>query len=680
MNEEQKPAALADGAKSKSIGLPTNNRRLKPKDESTDEGPALFSKKKDSPELRNAVLNVGSLDASSRNTVFLQGAKAFSLLQHRDEDTAPVNDTLSVEAADQLDLSTNSDLEIRFLFELAYSTLKYQELFTDLLNHCRFYTQFPELEPHHCLVMIILNDLINNSMDEDNRAGSDVTDPLIIKVKLAIYSCQTKIGARLARHRIRANALTVDSLLPEQVRFKDRISTQMKAYLWVNQLKTSIDAVINHFSADGFMQVEPGQVKQGNVFAIDHHCYDVIVLPPGHTSYLLQSPLYKEGKIILQDKSSCIAPHSITPLIKDDYDVMHVNVGSGLMTAHISSLLANLKCRIWGLTNDNSPQKLRSLQKRMEELDAKNVKLLQEPFLRISSDDSRFKSVKVILLTANCSKSALNNPVDFVVNEGEDMAVLKRLSRGGATPNQLQLLYSEEVSYLKQALQFPSVHAVIYLTRSVDQLENEVVVSNVVEYVNTIQQPSKPPFGIVPPVLQFNADEIENNIGLLGKYIKFDPSDGMNGCFLAIIARELECKRTSLHPMSGQHFSTKTGVRKSNGSKKHYRNSVKNRDSCGGSTWLSTSLGGSILENPKPPCIQRTEKDGEIKDRENGENQTTKSVSYRQSTLKVKTKPQSLTIPRQGRLHSTTIKQATGHRNIFLSEHKKIINHPKPFR
>ena len=85
-----------------------------------DEPEELFPRQKDLSEPSVTVVDVGSLDASSRNTVFLQAAQAFSLLQHRDEDILP---TTAVPSGD-LNLSANSDLEIRFLFELAYSTLK----------------------------------------------------------------------------------------------------------------------------------------------------------------------------------------------------------------------------------------------------------------------------------------------------------------------------------------------------------------------------------------------------------------------------------------------------------------------------------------------------------------------------------------------------------------------------
>ena len=47
------------------------------------------------------------------------------------------------------------------------------------------------------------------------------------------------------------------------------------------------------------------------------------------------------------------------------------------------------------------------------------MKFLQESFLNVEADDPRFKNVKVVLVTADCSKSGIANPIDFIVNEGE---------------------------------------------------------------------------------------------------------------------------------------------------------------------------------------------------------------------------------------------------------------------
>ena len=47
------------------------------------------------------------------------------------------------------------------------------------------------------------------------------------------------------------------------------------------------------------------------------------------------------------------------------------------------------------------------------------IKVQTEAFLEVDTDDNKFKNVKVVLVTADCSKSGIANPIDFVVNEGE---------------------------------------------------------------------------------------------------------------------------------------------------------------------------------------------------------------------------------------------------------------------
>ena len=44
---------------------------------------------------------------------------------------------------------------------------------------------------------------------------------------------------------------------------------------------------------------------------------------------------------------------------------------------------------------------------------------MRENFLEVNIDDERFKHIKVVLVSAECSRSGVANPVDFIVSEGE---------------------------------------------------------------------------------------------------------------------------------------------------------------------------------------------------------------------------------------------------------------------
>ena len=82
------------------------------------------------------------------------------------------------------------------------------------------------------------------------------------------------------------------------------------------------------------------------------------------------------------------------------------------------------------------------------------------------------------------------------------------------------------------------VQAIVYMTRSINESENEHVVSKAVEQVNTLQQ-RKFPWRVVPPVLPFSGNDIEKGVGIVGKFVKFSPSEKNSGCFVAVITREV---------------------------------------------------------------------------------------------------------------------------------------------
>ena len=55
--------------------------------------------------------------------------------------------------------------------------------------------------------------------------------------------------------------------------------------------------------------------------------------------------------------------------------------------------------------------------------------MVNDNFLDVETDDHRFKNVRVILITADCSKSGVTNPIDFIVNEGEGRLSLQEKYR-----------------------------------------------------------------------------------------------------------------------------------------------------------------------------------------------------------------------------------------------------------
>ena len=64
-------------------------------------------------------------------------------------------------------------------------------------------------------------------------------DQNLVDIERAILLMKTKLNAALARSRIRARVLSVDSMLPDTVRENERISSGMRIHCWVNRLNTT---------------------------------------------------------------------------------------------------------------------------------------------------------------------------------------------------------------------------------------------------------------------------------------------------------------------------------------------------------------------------------------------------------------------------------------------------------
>lgn len=477
--------------------------------------------------------------------VYLNGAKVFESLKHstKEERESPYlqrkkQQTLAQKVQELPQLSFDDDQEKRLTFELAFTALKYQMLFEDVLDDCAFFATYPEHMEDLGLVMVILCDYQSRKFQRRTPFQDEVLNPVATDVEDAISECKTKLNAALARHRIKASAPSLDHLLPDAVRSKEAIGSKTPVYAWVNQIKTSISEAIEVFKDEGFTLVNSDEKLTENQFAVDPLCSDVIMFPGEYRDDLVDHDLYKGGKIVIQDKSSCIAPHSIKHLLGDDSDLIHVNVGSGHTTAHIASLMQNSNNHIWAF-GAMSAAESKTIQGQFEKFGIKGVKVPTESFLDIDPDDTKFKSVRVILVTANCSKSGVTNPVDFIVNEGEDMKILKHMSTGEVDMARITELTTQHMNLMKHAMKFSKVQAVVYMTRSVHEAENENVVLKSVEYTNMIQQ-RKFPWRVVPPVLPFSGEEIENKVGIIGKYIKFQPTEKSSACFVAVVTREPE--------------------------------------------------------------------------------------------------------------------------------------------
>lgn len=74
-------------------------------------------------------------------------------------------------------------------------------------------------------------------------------------------------------------------------------------------------------------------------FAKDEHVPDLLLFPPD--TQFAEDPLFKEGKIILQDKASCFPAYILSPPVDDQSAVIDATAAPGNKTSHLCALMQN---------------------------------------------------------------------------------------------------------------------------------------------------------------------------------------------------------------------------------------------------------------------------------------------------------------------------------------------------
>ena len=318
----------------------------------------------------------------------------------------------------------------------------------------------------------------------------------------------------------KAKALLCQDLHLGEINDHQNPMVKFPRYVRVNTLKSDTSAVTSALAKLD---------SQLMVYA-DAHVPDLLVLPPSAASLLHSHHLLKEGKIVLQDKSSCfpalalVHTHSCDTKkgalgeIHDPFwleclessqrgrvDIIDGFAAPGNKTSHIVALLQKelehaqtLRSSLIPLQStvfafDRSSDRIKTLNKRMESLipfysaqhciQSDNnrapevartpqpkiqVQTLHQDFLKIDPSDERWAHVRAILLDPSCSGSGIVNQPDLhVSSKAHDEKEHERLK----TLSNFQLVA------LKHAMSFPHVQRIVYSTCSVNDEENECVVA-----------------------------------------------------------------------------------------------------------------------------------------------------------------------------------------------------------
>ncbi|XP_028347832.1 putative methyltransferase NSUN7 isoform X2 [Physeter macrocephalus] len=313
----------------------------------------------------------------------------------------------------------------------------------------------------------------------------------VVEVENLLNSFKTKLAAALARCRIKHDALSIYHILPETVRNQELRASTLPLYAWINTCKISPEEVYHSLKKKGYNKVKSVLHIDNKVFAVDQHCYDVLIFPSHLKSDLLNTDLFKDYNLVFQDKSRSLAVHSVEALLNMDDDILMVNTGSWYTVAHMSVLTNNNTSKIF----------VCGVQSQAKDPDLKNL------FTKMGCKNTGF---------------------------------LKDFSQGGPSEDKLHVLAQQQYEQLIHAMKFTRAQAVVYCTCSVYPEENEAVVKKALEFQDhgtKIQS-----YRLSPPVLPLcSLKEIHLSTD---KFFRMEPSEITNGCFLSVLTRERDPSET----------------------------------------------------------------------------------------------------------------------------------------
>uniref|UniRef100_A0A672QGQ6 NOL1/NOP2/NSUN 5/7 ferredoxin-like domain-containing protein n=1 Tax=Sinocyclocheilus grahami TaxID=75366 RepID=A0A672QGQ6_SINGR len=152
------------------------------------------------------------------------------------------------------------------------------------------------------LVAVMLTDLMDRKFLPRPPAANQEEEEVkaVQEVEACLLRFRTKLVASLARCRIKHELLTLENMVPEQIRHREERATLLPLYGWINTLRSSLEEVSEVLHTSGFSCVKSvGQLK-GQTFCKDLHCHDLLAFPSSVKNDLTNSRLLSDSRLIIQ--------------------------------------------------------------------------------------------------------------------------------------------------------------------------------------------------------------------------------------------------------------------------------------------------------------------------------------------------------------------------------------------
>ncbi|KAH0837471.1 hypothetical protein AYO21_08930 [Fonsecaea monophora] len=395
------------------------------------------------------------------------------------------------------------------IYALISETTKYDHFIKEVVDNADLLAREPKLTP----ILSLL--LVHDHFFSKKGLAAPSAHPL----RQAIERNKARLQAEFTKARLRRRCATLDELRSSLVAERPRATRSQPRWVRINTLKTSLTQELDT-TFEGYQTVPTitevtNSLATEKVLVVDRHVTDLIALPP--EADVTQTHAYRTGKLILQDKASCLPAYLLVgerDCSSDIGDCIDACAAPGNKTSHLAALLvknAKLESKVFACERDaNRSQTLL----RMMQRSGSDAVIVQPScdFLTLDTRDSKYREVTHLLLDPSCSGSGIVGREDIPslalpvnpTSEKKNSAASEKSSRkrkrdhGHAetvhnateveetkdiVPDSTRLLKLSNLQtrIVEHALSFPAATRVTYSTCSVHVQENEAVVSRVLQ-------------------------------------------------------------------------------------------------------------------------------------------------------------------------------------------------------
>lgn len=255
-------------------------------------------------------------------------------------------------------------------------------------------------------------------------------------------------------------------------------------------------------------------------FVEDYHVDNLFTFPFNSKRYWATHDLVKTSAVLLQDKSSCLAPMILNPPKKSI--ILDMCAAPGLKATHIAALIKN-KGRVFAVEKHRN--RFETMRQFVENTNSTCIQLIEADTLKVTEEE--VGNVEYILLDPSCSGSGIVQRFDEIRPEIDDSE---------AVQDRLEKLARLQLKMLSHAMtSFPNVKRIVYSTCSINPEENEQVVQKALKQFKAFKLKS-PLEQLKNEWNSFGASSYKK-IGKKCIYCRPE-TDHTNGFFIALIEKK----------------------------------------------------------------------------------------------------------------------------------------------